>query len=257
MTENKLKKFVDYMIKAYNNTSILERVTKVVDYDNQKVKFFQIGKRVLLPKKFFSPEDHVDNSFLASDFVRALVLGEKQFLVNHLIGLSKNNKIPSLDMKEFSYNELSEKVFNNVYAPTDIFIPIDWPYFNEVHNWIRERNIDFKDGLHIRIPHRKTRRINRIKVHWMTKSLGIHDIVVLDKKGIRLIQKKFEDIKPAKDLGTIIHRFGEGKPLRLDLAESHDPDKFDFVFRTVVAIDNINEKSVLVIKLPKLKNLSD
>lgn len=247
MIYKELDGFAGAMIKAYKNTSILKKLVKIIDYDNQKREFFQIAKRVLLPKEFFLPGNRYDNSILASDFTRAIVFGEKIFIVNYLTKLANKGEISSTKIKEFSYNEISEKIFDNVYAPTDIFIPIDWPYFNEVHNWIRERNAEYKDGLYIKIAHFK------IKVHWSSKYTPFNNIVVLDKDGIRMIQKKFEDVEPPKWLGNILYRYGKGNPLIIDVAESEEPDKFNFYFRSIIAIDNIAENSAFVIKLPKVK----
>lgn len=241
--EEELQEFAKNMIKAYKNTSILREISQVFDYTSDiRNEFFQLGERILLQKKFFDIGNKYSNSVLAGDFVRAVVWGEENFIINHLIDSAKNKKLPYTKLKTFSYSTVIQNIMENVYAPTDIFIPIK-PYFKEVHDWVSDGYGDYKDGLHINIAN------NRVKVHWSTNYTPFDKIIALDKTGIGIIQKKFEDMKVPKELGVILYKYGEGEYIRLDFAESEEPDKFDFFFRSVIAITNVDKNSVDVIQL--------
>ncbi len=248
--KKELDEFAQDIIIAYKNTSILKQVSKVIDYYKDcKSNFFQIGERTLIPKDFFSLGNNVDNSMLSKDFARSIVFGEKNFILSKLIELSQENKIPLVPISEFSYPEIVQAILRNVDNPTDIFVPIDEPYYNEVHDWLYKNNAEYKDDLYIIVGN------SRIKVHWSTKYTPLNHVVVSNKDGLIVVQKKFNEMLEPKGLGTPIQKYGEEEPIRVDIAESRDPDKLDVLFRTVIAIENVKERSACVIKLPNRESL--
>jgi len=251
INKNELDKFAETMITAYKNTSILKKISQVIDYsESLSDNFFQIGERTLLPMSFFEFGSNVDNTILAGDFARGVIWGEENFIIDHLTKLSREDKLPLVRIKEFSYPEIVQSILKNVNRPTNIFIPIDEPYYNEVHNWVKEGNAKYEDrDLCIFVGG------FRVKVHWSTKYTPFNNVVVLDRNGIKIIQKKFEDIKIPKELTKILYSFKEGEPLRLDFAQSKEEDEFDFYFRSVIAIDSRDKDSVGVIELPKIEKI--
>lgn len=244
--KNELKEFAEMMIKAYKNTTILKEIAKIVPYTGQKAEFFQIGQRTPLPREFFVKSDF-SNSTLAGNFAESVVLGEENFIIEILTKLAKENKIGYGEIDEFSNHRIIEVIAKSRNLPTDIFIPIDLPYFQKVHDWVKVGNAKYKsDGLYIMIGNQS------VKVHWSTKFAPFNDIVYLNREAWRIIQKTKIDAPKKVD---VEYTFGENEPLRIDFGTSKEPDKFDFVFRSVIAIDegSIDEDSIGVIKLPKLE----
>ena len=253
--ENELNIFVESVIKAYKNTSILKKISNVIDYSDKysTKEFIQIGHRTPIPKEFFFVGNKFDNRILAGDFARSVVWGEENFLIEYLTGLAKENRIALHKMTEFSYEKIVEIIVgssaNNL--PTDIFVPIDQLYYNKIHDWIYEKKAEYsEDGLCISVGNKK------IKVHWSSKYTPFKDIIFINNNSIRIIQKKFEDMAPIKGLDDPIYSYNKGEPLRVEFRESNEHDKFDLYLRSVITVNIIDEDSVGVIELPKTITLS-
>jgi hypothetical protein len=250
-----LSRFAEIMIENYKKNSIFKEISQIIPYSKDiQGNFFQIGERTLIPKEFFKVGNNVENGFLAEDFARSVVFGEINFMINYLTKLASDNKLPFYKIKEFSYPEIANIIMtkDNMPAPTDIFIPIDLPYYNEVHNWLYKKQSEYKDNnLYILIENYK------VKVHWSSRFTPLNSIILLDKRGIRVIQKKFEDIKIPSELGKLLYSYKEGEPLRIDFAQSKEEDKFDLYFRSVVAFESMRKDAVAVIELPKIESKKD
>lgn len=243
----KVRDFSSKMIGSYERRSILGRVTEAVEYRRQEVEFFQIGKRVLLPMEFFSPEDNYINDPLAGEFAHSVVIAEQKYLLHEIDRLTDENAIPSQQLDGFSYEGILEASNSMTAGATDVFMPIDMLYFSEVHNWL-SRGIavlhDARDGgLSIRLANGNAR------VHWSSKAMPLRDIYIINRLGITAIRKRFEDIAVPSSLVNVQHSFEAGRFLRLDFALSQRPDNFDFYFRSVINL-SIQTRSALRIMLP-------
>jgi len=249
LDENKLKKFAAQIIQAYKRQSILGQIANVIDFSAayERKDFFQIAEAVSLPKEFFYSEDDVDNSFLAGDFARSIVFGEQNFILSQLLQKANRSEIQSHNIEKFSYLALIDIIRKAYVTPTDIFIPIDLSYWNEVHDWLYKGRAKYEDDhqLYILVGN------DKIRVHWSTKAIPFNDIFFIDRNGLRIVQKKFEDMIEPTWLGNILFKYGQKEPLRLDFAQSEDQDKFRFYFRSVIAIDSVDKNTVGFIKLPE------
>ncbi|MFZ3077412.1 MAG: hypothetical protein WA139_03095 [Candidatus Aenigmatarchaeota archaeon] len=245
--ENEIREFSEAIIETYKNLSILKEISQIIEYsDGIKCDFIQIGERVLLPKEFFKKGNNIDNRFLGGDFARSVIWGEENFIINQLTELAEKGKILSVQIKDFSYPTIVQYILR-VDNPTDIFIPIDLePYYMKVHDWIKEGNAGYEGSqLYIFAGEKK------IRVHWSTKYTPFDSIIVLDRDGVKIVQKRFEDIKIPKEFITPIYSYKKSEPFRIDFAESDKPDHFDCYIRSVFAIYEIEKESIYVIKLPK------
>lgn len=251
MTEvnrEKVERFSNEIIKSYTIHSKLNSISIVKPYSSiySKSNFVQIAERTLLPKKFFYNDDKYENSVLSSDFGMFIASGEELYFLSNLTDLSRDGKIPRLKAKGFTTDDLIE-VINKVDSPTDIFIPIKTPFWDLLHTEFLHKGLMDFEGVdsYIRINGRK------IRLHWSTKARPFDDVIVINKNGIEVVQKQYEDMNAPKWLGSVIYTFGVESPIRLDFAESKNPNYFDFYYRTIMLIDNIKDGSVCFLELPE------
>lgn len=242
--EERLQGFADAFLTTYRNLSLLRQISRVVDYRGQEREFYQLGQRTYLPKEFFYQSDTYDNRVLAGEFAWSLVSSELKFVIDQLI-IDRN--VSQATISDFSYEQLVARVLENVASPTCILIPIEHRYYSEVSNWIFRPNpighLDTSGTQFIRMGNADVRII------WSSKRVPFDKIFAIDMNGIRIVQKRFEDIGVPRGLGRILYTYGEGTYPRLDFAESDKDDQFDFFFRSVIALDAIMPNSAAIIKV--------
>jgi len=241
--KKELKKFTDSMNEEYKKQNIIEKYCNIENFKKGEKEFVQIGERIKLPKEFFMKEQgvHKDNSVLAGDFIRSLVNGENNFILREIIGSEKvqKNKINGL-----SYFELN-RVISKLKNPTDIFFPIE-PFFKKIHYMA----LDMPDRIRFVYGRGPVLTIDgkEININWITTHQGINKIIILNKKEINIVRKKFSEansingIKPIKDYEDLNRNGG----LMLYFAEK-DKNNFDFVFRSVLSKPQLNENSAIVV----------
>ncbi|MBS3053255.1 MAG: hypothetical protein J4469_02020 [Candidatus Aenigmarchaeota archaeon] len=234
--------FSNRIIQAYSATSILQRIADIVNYNPQysNKEFIQIGERVLLPKEFFERND-IDNTVLAADFARSVVLGEKNFFLKHMIKISEDELIPRIKLDSFNFQLISGAILKNINDPTDIFIPLKESYYNAIYDLYGREVFNEGNAEFISIGN------FRLRVHWVADE-SIKNIVAIDERGTRIIQKRFEDMIIPKGFNQPKYSFRPKSNIRIDFAESNQEDKFDVYMRTVISIENPKEKSSCVIE---------
>ncbi|MBN1941109.1 MAG: hypothetical protein JW772_02915 [Candidatus Diapherotrites archaeon] len=241
--EKKLTTFASQMIEAYEKTNILNEFCTIKKFENQTNEFFQIAKRVGLPKEFFVEQDNVDNSMIASDFTKDIVIGEQNFVLKTIL---ESKQTPRHIANSFDYNEFA-KIIAQMSNPTNIFIPIE-PYFKPLYKWAFANREQIKFA-----PGREPSLLiggKEIQIHWVTSDTKINEIVVVDKNRLEIIQKKFEQSKTPKEINPITQfaHYSNNKKLMLYFAE-RDPDKFDFVFRSVISKPELTKESATIINV--------
>ena len=85
LLEKKLTKFANQMLETYEKTNTLKEFCTLKEFDNQKKEFFQIARRTGLPKEFFDERDNVDNSMIAGDFTRAIIITEQDLVLKTIL----------------------------------------------------------------------------------------------------------------------------------------------------------------------------
>ena len=241
--ERKIKEFSRIMHEIYERTSILKEFSTVTGYDKQEADFIQIARRVRIPKEFFHEKDAVDNGVIASDFVRAIVNGEENFVLNQIL---ESKKIVTKKLDGFDYDEITDAI-SKLKSPTDMFIPLE-PFFMNFHDLTK------RDGTRIIYGSRREPSLrignNIVQVHWITSDSSIKDIIVVNKKELRIIQKLFEQATLPKPVEPIqgFNYFSKNKELMLHFGEE-DAEHFDFVFRTIVSKPILNSVSAIIISV--------
>lgn len=243
ISEQELNIFAEAIISSYKRTSILNEITTLIDYSGQSGNYFQIGERVLIPKRFFDLDNKHNNTIIAGQFCESIVLGEKNFLLKQFATFAKTEK-KTIRLNKPSYEDIIQQIENNFEKPTDIFMPID--YFHQVFEWTKKGLVKYEEWQ----PHFSVGSI-KIKIHWAkTKLIPFKDIIILDKTGIKIIQKRFNDIQLPPNYNDPKYSYKSNEPIRLDFAESNEPDNFDFYFRSLIAIDKPLKDSLFLIELP-------
>ncbi len=241
--EKGLKEFGNQMLEGYDKTTFLKDICYLQNFNNEKEEFMQVARRIILPKELFIKEEgiHKENSAISSDFVRAVVLGERNFIINSIIQDKKSIKE---EVDNFGYKELINAI-SKVQNPTHIFIPIR-PFYMNFHSWI------YKDNM-IKFPTGKGTVLvvgnKEIKVDWLPSDTGIDKIIVLNKDMIKIIQKKFEEVElKGIKLIPLFKEISRGRRLMLYFGDK-DKDNFDFVFRTVISKPKLMDCSAIVINV--------
>lgn len=239
-----IEKFTDEMIKDYKKDNLINEFCVIQDLKNEKdLDFIQVGERVNLPKRFFIKEKGIEkyNGELASDFVRSIVNGEKDFILREII----NQNINNLKISQFDSSELLNAI-SKLKNPTDIFFPIK-KFHRQVYSLVHDESgsIKFIFG--------KERFLSingkQLKVHWILDD-SIDRIIVTNKSEIKISQKKFEQANNPEGIILIkaFEELSKNQKLMLYFAEK-DKDNFDFVFRTILSKPQLNENSALIVEV--------
>jgi hypothetical protein len=244
--KDKIKEFTDEMKKSYEEDNIISRFCKITKSSQTKTEFIQVGERTSLPKEFFQKKEGIfsENRPLAQDFIRSLVNGEKDFILNEIIKSPIINKV-SID--DFDYPKLCE-IALSIKDATHIFLPIE-PFFMKIHHVALEmpKNIKFVqgDGLMLKIG------IKEIKIDWITTHEKINKIIVLNKNKIKINQKTFDNAEFPKGLTykEEYKEFSSGKKVMIYFGKK-DEEKFGFVFRTIISKPELSVDSAVVISYP-------
>lgn len=242
--DSKIQTFAMQIIQGYKKHTILPFISNLTKYTDSlnNEKFIQIGERILLPTEFFLKEGNFENSILAADFARSLAFGEVNYILDFLTQEAKDNRIQVFEMTKFSYDNLISNILRLEEPPTDIFIPIDHIYWNTVHDWIYQGRAKYEDGFYIILNGIKMR------VHWSSKAKPFNNVFLINRKGIDIIQKNYEDMKLLRDV-EILYSYKDNEPVRVDFGKSEKLDQFDFFFRSVISIPKLNSNYVGMIKL--------
>lgn len=243
----KLRDFSTTMIGSYERLSVLGKVTEVSDYQGQSEEFLQIGRRVLLPREFFSPEDNYVNDTLAGEFAHSVAVAEQKYLINEVDKLANEEQTSLCRLEGFSYEAIRDASRLMSSGVTDVYIPIDMPYYKEVHDWLSRGIATFQSTqgveLSIQLAH------GNAKVHWSSKVMPLRDIYLINRYNISVTRKRFEDITVPRSMGEVQHSFQPGSHLRLDYAQAQDQSNFDFYFRSVISL-RIASLGALKLALP-------
>ncbi len=237
-----LEDFVNQMFKTYDKTSLLRELDLVQKFESQEKKFFQTAKWVKLPKDFFiAPHGiAIDNSVISADFARAIVNGERNFLLKSIL----ESDVPKHEIESFNYDEFVD-IVSKMDNPTDVFIPLD-PFFHFVYSWAYEsrKSIKFEAGKEPLLLDGD----QKIRVHWITSDTDIKKIIVLDKTKIKIIQKTFEQSNAPKEIKPIkeFEHYSKNKNLMLYFGEK-EKGFFDFIFKTVISKPELKEDSAIII----------
>lgn len=242
--KEELIKFTQAMNNFYARDNLIKEFCTIENYKEEKKEFIQIGERLNLPKEFFTKEEgvHKDNTSLAGDFIRSLVNGEKDFILKEILSSSKVQKY---SISNFNYDEISRLILS-LKESTDLFLPIE-PYFREIHHIAYEspEKIKFITGIGpVLIVAGK-----EIKIHWITSHQEIDKIIIINKKGLNIIQKRFDNSDNPKSLKLLDEYLGvnRGNKLMLYFGEK-DENNFDFIFRTIISKPELNENSAIVVE---------
>jgi len=238
-----LKKFTDAMNEEYKKQNYIEKYCSIEDFNRNRGDFIQVGERIKLPKDFFINKKGIyqDNSVLASDFIRSLVNGENNFVFKEIIksGNPKTDKIHGL-----SYFELN-RVILRLKDPTDIFFPLE-PFFKKIHYMSLDmpNRIQFISG---RGPILKISGRD-LDIHWITSHQDINKILILNRKEVRIIRKKFKEANPVNGIKPIkeYENLNKDNGLMLYFGDK-DIENFDFVFRSILSKLELNENSAIVV----------
>jgi len=237
-----LKKFADSMNDNYKKENLIDEYCTINGFNKTKHEFIQIGERIKLPMEFFIKEPNVskDTSVLASDFIRSLINGENDFILKEIIKSNlKTNKIHGL-----SYFEL-RRVILGLKEPTDIFFPIE-PFFKKIHYM----SLDMPDKIQFISGGGTILKIDGrdLNIHWITSTQEINKIIVLNKKEVKVIRKKFNEEKNIASLNPIPEYEDLNKDTGLMLYFSEkDTENFDFVFRSILSKPELNQDSGIII----------
>lgn len=239
--------FANQMLKAYANTSMLKEFLTIKEFKGQEKEFMQTAQRVKLPKEFFLKHQgkKYENGILAEDFVRAIVNGERDFILKSILELD----VPKYEIENFNYVEINN-IISKMENPTDVFIPLK-SFFHTIYSQEFGRKTKFEYGKNpvILLGNKE------VKIHWITSHTNINEIIVTDKRKIKIIQKKFEDSKIPNEIKSIkeFANYSKNEKLMLYFGEK-DKDDFDFIFRTVTSKPELDEGAVMIINVKnKLK----
>jgi hypothetical protein len=83
------------MIQYYEEDNLIKRFCTFEEFDKTKHEdneFIQVGEKIDLPKEFFQEGNGITTytGNLASDFIRSLVNGEKDFIIKEILNQSNN-----------------------------------------------------------------------------------------------------------------------------------------------------------------------
>lgn len=244
--KKKLTKFIDVMNNEYSDNTVLRDFREVSQFTDQTdiSTFQQIGRRTSLPKKFFSQEDHYNNSALARDFARSITQGESVYIAESCIDsagssvkLVENNRMPEFDVLVSAQRQLPD--------PDHLFVPIYKEYYDRVNDWIVQRGSFKGDYETINLGK------SQLKVHWIPTNSEIKEMVVVDSGYLPIVQKYGGQSETPTGVEPInkYSDISKNRKVICDIGRDENPEKFDFVCRTVLSELSPDEYSAFVIRL--------
>jgi hypothetical protein len=239
--EVEIQKFAYEMMKDYDKDNLIKEFCIIKDFDEEDAEFVQVGQRVNLPKEFFTKKEgvHTDNTMIASDFIRSIVNGEKEFILNEIV--NSKDILQTIKLPKFSSTEL-EIATSKLNGATDIFFPIE-KFHNKVYSLVYETPsiLKFQSGK------KPTILLNgrELSINWILDK-EFDKIIVTNKQQVKILQKKFEQAKGVKDFSHL----SKDQKLMIYLAEKkNDIPNFDFIFRTILSKPLLNANSALIIEV--------
>jgi hypothetical protein len=185
LDEERVREFVRLLHTEYEDQTILSDVTDVTTYQDkhEDLDYRQIGKRTYLPVDVLN---HDIQEPIVKDFIRAVTLGERNYILNQLSGKADQGKIDSQQIDELNYENFVEWC-NNVQSPDHLFLPLDSEYHNNVFEWRKTGNYYFQE--------QETALYGpyRVRVHWVPLKTGIENGYLISSEGLTLVQKWFGD----------------------------------------------------------------
>jgi hypothetical protein len=232
-----VESFVRYMIDQYEESTRLDSMADLVDYNEDKHEqrdYFQMGKRSNLPKRFFEDEATLTDP-LAEQLVDAITTSEVIGFLSSIKNISeeKNQEVGTYEISEFTYESVIVNSFDYVYDPDFIFIPNSKDWRMEIHDWRSEGRVKSKDdGLYIA-------GASDIELNWMPTKWDINEIILFNSEDIRLIQKRYQDvdspeyIEPVEDFDAA--EDNDRLMVYLGKQFKDNPDEFELLARSIVS----------------------
>lgn len=246
-----LEKFTQGCIESYEDNSILSDISTVEDYNqdcHQGMDFIGVGKRVNLPKRFFS-DPSVVTVGIESDVGRAAYKGERDFLLERIRDKAVNGELANHAVNKFDYDTICQILGDEEF--THIFIP--WRKNSEdnvIEQMHKHSDAYLTDGeLYI------DRSIEDVRVHILPTDTGLasNRAYILNKNKIHLTQKKKRDARDPKGMDLIDEYRDIGLDGRLMVYFGeilNSPDDFDFLYRVLLSEPDIEPDGAASIHIP-------
>jgi hypothetical protein len=206
------------IVRAYHEDSILNQLCTVENYVeslHSNLIFFQIGKRVSIPKEWMELTDRV---LLVDDLGATVALGERNYLNDFWSKQIRTEVFPAARFALNDFQQILQELASNM-KPTALLSPIE--RYEEMASWNRN-GLSQSGG--IRWEYRSTKFVMKdgreLSIFWSNKFAPLDKFVLIDQSATRWV------VKPDPDSGDRLTAFF--------VQNEKDPqNKVDFYIKTV------------------------
>lgn len=217
------------IVKAYNESSLVQNVSIIENYNpaiHARLSFGQIGIRVPIPRDWIERGNHV---ILADDFGRAIAGEERNYLQNLW---SERVQVIKFPKEEFNFDGF-HKILRGLctsFNPTVLLAPIE--KYSEIASWWLHGSSKSQSGIRLALgrPYFVFEDGRELRVYWSNRYVPLDHFVLVDPSATHWI------VKPDSDTG--------GRLTATFVENDKDPNKIDFLVKTVVAADLIDRERV-------------
>lgn len=233
LNRQKIDRCREVLLKCYFDESIIEEVTRTIDYHDtihRSLNYLKFGVWQYVPKKWFTdPSIYPDMVF--SDFGRGIALGEEKHIVETILA-NDNTKRLTLDITNYeSIMEAFSDLASEIQRPFStlhfiLLAPIDYMVAMYT-DWMRDS----------RIPVRLVGRDEllagrfRMRILWSSKYIDYNEFIILEQALCRWIAKP-----------NVSNR------LEVEIRESDKPGKMEVKAQTVFNFALLDPQKIRVLR---------
>jgi len=219
--KEKVKKFYEYTLGDYNQSSIIEDLVKVIFVEKTDGKFIQIGIRPLINDDIF-----IDPSF--SEYLpgagRMVAVGEIDYLIKTIMDKANKKEINKIEFKE-DIKEFPKYV----YGFDDSIILLSTKFYVEVFTKLMNR-IDYEE--------KYPRLDKRYKIISVSEKVLGNKIIIIDKNAILWEKQKFYNKYTNRD-----------EKIDIKIKPASSEGKVDITVRSVNKIKYINPELIKILEV--------
>lgn len=244
-----IQNFANGCFESYHKNSILHDIATVEDYDehrHQELEFTGAGKRVNLPKRFFS-DPGATTMVIESDIGQAAYQAERNLLLENIRERAIDGEIQEYEIEDFEPDIILEVVQDSGFS--HIFLPAqpDNDYVSDIY---QNLNTYFTgDEFYI------DKSIENTQLHLLPEDspLPNNRAYLLNDDLINIVQKRKRDADepPGMNLIDAYADIGRDEYLMLYFGESPDlHEEFDFLYRILISDPEIDPDGAASIIAP-------
>lgn len=217
------------IMKAYNEESIVQNVSVIENYEpstHARLTFGQIGVRHSIPRVWIEESNRI---LLVDDFGRSVAWGERNYLQTLW---SERTQLIKFSKREFNFDDFHRilRELCTSFNPTVLLAPIE--RYSEIVSWWLRGPSKPQSGIRLALgrPYFVLEDGRELRVYWSNRYVPLDHFVLVDPSSTHWI------VKPDSDTG--------GRLTSTFVENDEDPNKIDFLVKTVVAANLIDRERV-------------